>query len=285
MTERRAFAWNELIEARHGAFLVNRRDKWIGDSMIEYGEWSEGEIELFAKLVGPGDVVIEVGSNAGYHTVPLARLVQPGGAVFAFEPQRIVFQTLCANLVLNGTPNVKALAFAVGAPERSGETIAVPVLDPWRRQAFGGVELAREYDERAVERVELVGLDGLGFGNVRLVKVDVEGMEPEVLLGARNLIADKHPTLYLEADREPRNDALFSSLDLLGYRSWWHFPPLFSPANFRAKEGNIFGEVRSIGVLCFHASDAARGEDLLPGRERLPDEKWTSAIARLDGLR
>ena len=54
-----------------------------------------------ARSIQPGDVVIEVGANIGPHTVFLAQHVGPQGLVLAFEPQRILFQTLCANLALN----------------------------------------------------------------------------------------------------------------------------------------------------------------------------------------
>jgi hypothetical protein len=81
--------------------LFLRTDKYIGASLDLYGEYSHRESELFAQLVAQGQIVIEVGTNSGAHTVPLARLVGETGQVLAFEPQRGVHELLCGNPALN----------------------------------------------------------------------------------------------------------------------------------------------------------------------------------------
>ena len=58
--------------------------------------------------------VIEVGSNNGHFTIEFAELVGDKGRVFAYEPQRIIFQQLCCNLFLNGIDNVIANQVAIG---------------------------------------------------------------------------------------------------------------------------------------------------------------------------
>src|SRR3954465_1933985 len=90
-----------LTQTRHGQMLVNRHDVYIGRSLELYGEWSEGEIDLFRQVLRPGMVVADAGANIGTHTVARAQMVAPNGVVYAFEPQRIVFQTLAANVALN----------------------------------------------------------------------------------------------------------------------------------------------------------------------------------------
>ena len=65
-------------------------------SLDVYGEFSEGETEIFRQIVRPGDIVLEVGANIGVHTVFLAKAVSPGGGVIALEPQRLVLSdALC----------------------------------------------------------------------------------------------------------------------------------------------------------------------------------------------
>ena len=100
--------FNQLKLCKSGPMLFNKFDIYVGGSLSKYGEFSVGEQELFQRVVRPGQVVVEVGANIGAHTVELARLVGPEGEVHAFEPQRIVFQTLCANLALNQLTNVHA---------------------------------------------------------------------------------------------------------------------------------------------------------------------------------
>src|SRR3954469_8060635 len=93
--------FNHLRDCRHGPMLFNINDKYIGRSLELYGEFSEPEITLLTSYLRPTDTVVEVGANVGAHTVPRAQAVSGGGEVVAFEPQRLIFQTLCANLALN----------------------------------------------------------------------------------------------------------------------------------------------------------------------------------------
>src|SRR5882672_8881146 len=98
--------FNVLTESRHGLMLYNRYDIYIGRSLELYGEWSHGEIALFEQVLQSGMVAIDAGANIGTHTLALARAVGPTGAVYAFEPQRIVFQTMVVNVALNSLTNV-----------------------------------------------------------------------------------------------------------------------------------------------------------------------------------
>jgi hypothetical protein len=100
--------FNELKMCKSGPMLFNKFDVYVGGSLQKYGEFSVGEQDLFHAILQRGELVVEVGANIGAHTIELARLVGPEGEVHAFEPQRIVFQTLCANLALNQLTNVNA---------------------------------------------------------------------------------------------------------------------------------------------------------------------------------
>lgn len=86
--------------------MFNLNDTFVGRSLELYGEFCEAEIELLAQVVGRGDCVLDVGPNIGTHAVPLARMVSDRGRIFAFEPQRLVFLNLCANLALKALRNV-----------------------------------------------------------------------------------------------------------------------------------------------------------------------------------
>src|ERR1700759_4504087 len=86
---------------RHGGFMFNRNDAYIGRSLDLYGEWCDFEIQLLSRFINPGDTVVDVGANIGTHTVAFANLVGAGGVVPAFEPQRRLFQMLSGNVALN----------------------------------------------------------------------------------------------------------------------------------------------------------------------------------------
>ena len=240
--------FNRIGVTRYGQLIYNINDRYIGRSIEEYGEYSEKETIVFDQILEPGNVVVEAGANIGSHTLFLSRKVGPEGCVLAFEPQRLVFQTLCGNVAINSLTNVYCWNMAVGA--ETGE-IVVPVLDPYREENFGGLELQKEGEG---ERVPLVTIDSFQLPKCNMIKIDVEGMEEEVLLGAKDTIARLKPVLYLECDRVEKEQSLLSLIQSLGYRMFWHTPTLFNEHNYAGKSKNIFGETVSKNVFCIDAS-------------------------------
>lgn len=238
---------NNLVKGRHGWFLANRLDLYLGGALIRYGEYSEIEQSFLASLVQPGHYVVEVGANIGAHTVGLARRVSPGGMIIAIEPQPQIFRVLCANLALNGLTNVTP--FALGAGERH-ERMFVPHFDYANSvHNSGSASLQRD---GAGAMVQVVPLDEMleDVPSVRLIKIDVEGMEREVLAGATRLIAEHRPLLYVENDRVSQSDALITAIAALDYRMYWHICRMFNPANYFGVVENVYGDTGSFNMIC-----------------------------------
>jgi FkbM family methyltransferase len=233
---------------RYGPMAYLATDRYVGQSLDRYGEFSEGEVELFRQVIRTGWTVVEIGANMGAHTVSLAKATGSLGRVLAFEPQRVIFQILCANLVLNGLSHVETFHAAAG---REPGTITVPCLDYTARQNFGGVSLG---SHAAGEAVQQMTIDGLNLPACHLLKIDVEGMEGEVLAGAEQTIRRWRPVLYVENDRPEKSAALIRQALGLGYRLYWHLPRLFNPHNYFGVTENIFGTIVSVNMLGFHGS-------------------------------
>ncbi|MEM0989732.1 MAG: FkbM family methyltransferase [Pseudomonadota bacterium] len=237
----------ELVDARHGRFLANPHDAYIGKSIITYGEFSEGEWQLFANILQPGMVVIEAGANMGAHTVPLAKHLGLSGLVYAFEPQLAIFQQLCANLALNDLLNVVAFNAGAGA---QADWLSIVRPHPARDNNFGGFSLEKLAGEAPYIRVRIERLDeAVDPPRLDLLKADVEGMEVEVLKGAAGLIQQYRPLLYLEANFDDA-PALIQHVFDLDYEAWWHIPPLYDPKNFNGVTQDIFGNITSKNILC-----------------------------------
>lgn len=238
-----------LKHCRHGIMLYSARDRYVGGSLDRYGEFSELEAQLFTGLVRPGMLVVEVGSNIGAHTVHLAKLVGENGGVVAFEAQRVIFQMLCANLALNGIENTDAKCMAVGAAP--GE-IVVPRLDYRGDNNFGGIALGGDDGDA----VEMIAIDNLLLPACHLMKIDVEGMEIQVLEGARQTIGRFRPYLYVEDDRIDKHAELITTLFDLEYRLWWHLPWLYNPGNFAGDPENLFPGIASFNLICLPRESA-----------------------------
>jgi len=250
--------FNRQKDCRYGRMLYNFHDQFIGRALELYGEFSEGEIDLFRQMVRPGQVVLEIGANIGAHTVFFAQQVGPSGQVIAFEPQRIVFQTLCANVALNSLTNVFCHQQAVG--EQPG-SIFVPPLDYSVDNNFGGLALG-EFDFG--ESVPLVTVDSLGLKRCHMVKIDVEGMERAVLGGATETLTRLKPVMYVENDRAEKSDELVRFIDTLGYAMYWHKPLLFNPQNFLQNPVNHYPGIVSKNMVCVHRSMAGNIDGFEP---------------------
>jgi FkbM family methyltransferase len=245
--------WEEqhirLKRCRDGLLMYNINDSFIGRALDKYGEIFRGEAWVFSQLVRQDMTVVEVGANIGVLTVPLARFVGARGKVIAFEPQRIVYQMLCGNIALNALANVFAHHAAAG---RAAGTIAVPPVDYAAPGNFGGVSLGVSTDG---EIVPLVTIDQLGMSACDFIKIDVEGMELDVLLGASTTIETFRPRLYVENDRGgEKSAALIRHLLALDYRLYWHLPRLYESDNYFGDPENFFGNTVSANMICIPRS-------------------------------
>jgi FkbM family methyltransferase len=236
---------NVLTPTRHGLMLAGVHDRYVGTSLIAYGEFSQHEVDFLADYIGPGDIVLDVGANIGALTIPFARMA---GSVIAFEPQRGCHMLLSANIALNSLVNVIAYQYAVGNPEGGSGDVLVPFVDYTRPGNFGSVSLTAPAEKG--EMVLCVALDALGLPPAKLLKIDVEGMEAEVLRGARNYVTTHMPYLYVENDRDEKASELVALIRELGYDAYWHRPPLYNPANFKRNPENRWPNVLSLNLFC-----------------------------------
>lgn len=232
-----------LKACRYGLMLYLASDQVIGRSLDCYGEFSEGETELFRQIVPPGACVVEVGANVGAHTVWFGKAVGPAGRVIAFEPQRVIYHLLCANIALNDLSNIYTHQAAAG---RAAGTIFLPRLNYAQPNNYGGLGLGNWPEG---DPVPMVTLDSLNLPACDLLKVDVEGMESEVIAGAEQTIQRWRPLLYLENDRRDKSADLIRQVFALDYRLYWHTPPLFNPENYFGSGENVFKDWCSMNML------------------------------------
>lgn len=258
-----------LKQCRHGPMLYNVNDVYLGRSLDLYGEYAEDGNRFFSASLEPGSLAVDVGAHIGCHTVFMAKQVGPGGAVFAFEAQRVIFQNLCANLALNGLSNVRVFNAAAGSEEGA---ITVPDIDYEAEGNFGGVSLGGDDGEQ----VPLTTIDGLGLPACHLIKADVEGMEADVIRGAMDTIKTHWPALYVENDRREKSPDLIELLLGLDYRLYWHRVSLFNGDNFFGKKDNVFGDIVSLNMIGIPKS---QGQKMTGVTEITDPLDWLNVVA------
>ena len=230
------------VRGRYGKMFVMGTDWYIGQSFEKYGEYGEEEVQLMRNFIDSDSVVFDVGANIGALTVPLAIAA---GTVVAFEPQPEVFELL----KLNCTEHHNVVVNNLGLGSRNTK-MYVPKIDYSTTGNFGGVSLCEDKQDTVVD---VAKLDDYMAGVCDLIKIDVEGMELEVLKGGTDTIKRCKPILYVENDREEKSADLISYLMQLGYRMWWHKPRLFNQFNYKNCQENVFSNIVSCNMLCVPA--------------------------------
>ena len=138
-------------------FITKSNDFFVSKSLEVYGEWSFGEIELLAQILTKSENIVEAGANIGAHTVFLAKDIVPDGKVFAFEPRRILFQNLCANISINSRTNCFCSQTALS--EKKNEDLYYPNYDFNADQNFGAMSFLRTEKSSSTLKANVDTLD------------------------------------------------------------------------------------------------------------------------------
>uniref|UniRef100_UPI0025D95CBB FkbM family methyltransferase n=1 Tax=uncultured Caulobacter sp. TaxID=158749 RepID=UPI0025D95CBB len=220
--------FNEVVPSRFGPMVLNRNDLYIFSGIQETGAWAADELDLLSQLIQPGQTVLDVGANMGAHTLAFCNFVGPTGRVHAFEPQRIMFQAMVASVALNSWANVHAHMTLVGAKKGA---MRLPGIHYGQPGNFGMMTLAPDrgraeslsyLDDEDGEEVAMITVDSLNLPACHLIKIDVEGMEIDVLRGAAKTIKAHRPLIYMECQPDQRSQSSLKLLKSMGYATWWH---------------------------------------------------------------
>ena len=211
-----------LAATNHGSMIINRNDYRMVDANTGYGvgyqllntscfdpeeiSFAIALLNLRLKYFGKGVVAIDGGANIGAHTIEWAKHMHDWGTVHAFEAQEKIYYALAGNVAINNCLNASAHLAALGA--KSGE-IKIPVPNYLVPASFGSLELKQntnnefigqniDYSDAAMQQVALKTIDGFNWPRVDLIKIDVEGMEVDVLQGAEKTISEAKPMMMIE---------------------------------------------------------------------------------------
>jgi FkbM family methyltransferase len=163
-----------------------------------YGDYDERhEIAMLGRVLTAGDHFGDIGANIGFYSLSAAKMVGSRGTVVAFEPGASAWQSLLANIELNRLEAV-IHPFHLAVAEKKGQA----TLHCRPGIADGGASLLpREAAGAGKENCATVSLDDFyresGFPPPTFLKIDVEGLEPQVLQGAREILGGAGPPLLL----------------------------------------------------------------------------------------
>lgn len=196
----------DLVESKlpNGKILKlnSKGDDWVSNQVFWRG-WQGYETEtvpLFYKLAEKSVVTLDVGAYVGFFTL-LAAHANPQARVFAFEPMPAIYQRLAQHIELNNLQNVTTTFGAVGSEEGEAEFFHVEGFDLPTSSSLS-FEFVKNTEHITSTKVKVFQLDKFAQENdiekIDLMKVDTETTEPDVLIGAKNLLTKHQPDIFCE---------------------------------------------------------------------------------------
>lgn len=169
------------------------------------------ESELLSELAAylhPDDLVIDIGANIGNHTLYFSSICKCN--VISFEPNPPAVDILVKNIIANNLSD-RVTIFNCGLGEHDGKIVAAPDNDI---NNLGSTHFSIGSDDG----ICLKRLDDFKFASaVKLIKIDVEGMEIDVLRGASETLRASNAVLCIECDEVHMFDEIFKYLKQFGY--------------------------------------------------------------------
>jgi FkbM family methyltransferase len=197
--------------------------------LLEQEAWFEKEIGFLRRFLKPGMTVIDVGANQGVYSLPLARLVGSTGRVFSYEPGSEARSLLEYSRNLNGLRNLEIVNAALSDAAGEGNL------------AFAWSSELRALGSAATgESVRITTLDledtAQGWSSPDFIKIDAEGEEERIIVGARAFFATHSPLVMFEIKAGDKvNEQLLALFPTIGYRVFRQLAgaPVLVPADAR----------------------------------------------------
>ena len=251
------FGFNRIANVRRGYLMFNVNDELVGRSFDQLGEYGEGGLQVLEKILHQGQLVVDIGAHIGGMAIPMGDMVGPQGRIVAYEPQRVLFQTLCGNSVLNSMEHVDTYQIALSDVEGS---IFSPEIDFRQPANYGAIEVGR-FDS-GVPVPKRTFDSHFFYPQLHFMKISAPGMEAKVIQGAKEAIKKFQPMMYVDCERPSHAPMTISALMELGYRLWWHVFPVYTANNFYKCEDNPFPNIVMIHLIAAHKDSGMNIQDL-----------------------
>jgi len=221
----------------HNMRLTLQLGNDLSKQLFITGCFDPNEFALLNRFLEPGMRFVDAGANEGLYALFAAARVTDAGEVWAFEPSSRELARLRHNCSLNGFSHLKAVGCALS--DRSGVAILSVAEDGHAGHNTLG-RLADGVRQVLTEEVPVRTLDDIAaaenWDRVDVLKIDVEGAELRVLMGAKHVLRTMRPLILFECSPAAleRNDATVTQLlDLLrgfDYSIYWFHPDTGLPA-------------------------------------------------------
>ena len=207
-TNSRKLIGDVFIKNRYGLFFCGNNFSSI------FGVCSICEPVVRKEVVLDKGIAIDIGSNCGMYTIPLARMLKNKGKVISIEPEKKNIKLLKKNVSLNRLKNVIVIDKGCFSKKRK----MTFYLDNF---GTGGHSLLK----RKGAKKEIIPVDtldnilkSLKINHVDLIKVDVMGVELETFKGAKKILKKSHPKIIFELLNKEDKEKVYKFLSQYNYK-------------------------------------------------------------------
>ena len=226
-------------DSRYGKLFFFRNDDPIGSCIHHFGEWAQQEFDLFDTFLTETSNVLDVGANIGTHSLYFSKKCRKGN-IIAIEPQIYIHEILCMNMIFNGCYNALPVNAACGIQKAQMRMVNINPFEG-EKVNYGMFKVNDETDVGV--KTNVIPLDEFAYlDRFHLIKMDVEGYESIALSGAKKLLKQHKPILYIEFNKKEGDDNLLQQIYDLDYIPYWHGYTKFNPNNFNKQTLNIWEE-------------------------------------------
>jgi len=203
-----------------GANVIADPTRTIGQCIRTTGLYDLAVSEVLFRLIAPGDTVIDAGANVGYMTLLAGVAAGPGGRVVSFEPHPALFAVLEQNVAVArakwSTAEVEIHQVALGERPGMADLHLPPEFETNDGLAWLGSGPAAGGRSLTVRVVTLD--EALGDAPAGVLKLDVEGFEPQVLKGSERALTDRRIRHIVFEDHSIADSQVVRILRNAGYK-------------------------------------------------------------------
>jgi FkbM family methyltransferase len=199
---------NQIIYVKDKIYILPKNNI---NYYIRNGLFEKGLIDWCKQFCNKDKNILDIGAHSGTYTISLAEYCNK---VYAFEPQKMTFYSLCGSVALSNIKNANCLNYGLGTAEQVGiQKLNIVSLD-------GGGSTLHIDNQTSIlytEDVEIRTLDSFNIDNISFIKMDVENNELQVLLASEDTLRrSNYPKIFFEMNQT--NADLISFLDKLNYK-------------------------------------------------------------------
>jgi FkbM family methyltransferase len=201
-----------VVEMRGKKVYIMRFGLILSNFFYSKKIWWEIELlNVFRRYYIPHTNMLDIGANVGSHSLLMSEFVSNDSLIFSFEP---VYGDIVERNIRENNLQDKICLFTQGLGKKN-EVIEINIMDRMKPNNFGTVSIVKKIENTPLKKkIGVIALDSIGLKNISVIKIDVEGMEKDVLEGARQTILQNLPAIIIEIWSNEMNNFLESDIGI-----------------------------------------------------------------------